>query len=402
MADEEQKDLRTMLAEAHDTETAAPATDGAASPAEKPVVESAEKPAEDQSGSRERRPDGRFAPKDGTDKEEADAAATEVAGANDATIPDKPAETPATTATEAPSHWSQADKDWVAKLPSEHRGEVIERFKQIEAGFTPKLQRLAQFEKEFGQAAEIFAPHMDAIRSRGQTPSDVVKIWAGVEEGLLASRAAAQAGRSDPRGAQIAARIIQNYGIDPGEVARYLQGAIDQGQAGATNGNGAAPPYVADPVLAQKVDGIEKFITQQQQIDQARRDQAAKSTIETFANEKNADGSPKHPFFSELESDITALAQFETSQGRPIDLPALYNRAVWLNDSTRERQLSSQRQADEKRAADERKAKAEAAKKAAVSVAGSPSPGQAPQGKAPSNRPLRDDLLAAETEVMGR
>ncbi len=400
MADEEQKDLRTMLAEAHDTETAAPATDGAAAPAEKPVVESAEKPAEDQSGARERRPDGRFAPKEAVEEVE-EKPETEVAGVKDATIPDKPADTPTTTAAEAPSHWSQADKEWVAKLPSEHRGEVIERFKQIEAGFTPKLQRLAQFEKEYSGAVEAFAPHIEAIRQRGQTPSDVIKIWANVEEGLLATRAAAQAGRSDPRGAQIAARLIQNYAIDPAEVARYLQGAIDQGQAGATNGNGAAPPYVADPVLAQKVDGIEKFITQQQQIDQARRDQAAKSTIETFANEKNADGSPKHPFFSELESDITALAQFETSQGRPLDLSTLYNRAVWLNDSTRERQLSSQRQADEKRAADERKAKAEAAKKAAVSVAGAPSPGQAAQGK-PTTRSLRDDLLAAETETMGR
>lgn len=392
MADGDVKDLRSMLAEA------ATAAD---TPADTPVVETPEPQetpeAEAKPAGRARDEHGRFVAKDGESEEDAQAAgaAEEAAAATEATA--EPEAVAPAAAPEAPAHWSQADKELVAKLPAEFRADVVNRFKAIEAGFTPKLQRLSQMEKDYGRANEIFAPHMDGIRARGQTPSDVIQIWAQVEEGLLMSRAAALQGRADPRGAQIAANIIRNYNIDPAEVAKYLVGGQPQQNSEAA-GTGVSNGYVVDPVLAQEVQTIKQTMSDWQRQQEESKLSAAQTYIERFVQEKNPDGSLKHPFYSELEPVITELAQFEQSQKRPIDLSALYDRAVWQNESTRERTLSAQRQAAEKRAAEDRKAKAEAARKASSSVTGAPSPGQTTQ-RTPSTRSLRDQLLEAAAEA---
>lgn len=407
MADEEAKDLRSMLAEAAaEVESVEPATILARE--EKPAAAIPEPKTETpppETGGRQRDANGRFLPKDGETQEEADTAgAVETKPASaEATEEGVQAKEPevAASGAEPPAHWSQADKEMVAKLPAEFRGEVVERIKRIEAGFTPKLQKLAQVEKEYGGAMEVFAPYMDQIRQRGQTPSDTIRVWAQLEQSLLSARMATQSGRTDPmalsasaNGAQIVARIIQSYLIDPGEVARHLSGEQQQNGTAQPQQNG----YVADPALMQEVQAIKQNLAAREQYERETKTQSAQQQIEAFASEKNPDGSLKNPYFSELESVITELATFERSQGRSIDLPTLYKRAVRLDDSTYQRELSSQRQADEKRVAEERRAKAEAAKKASSSVTGAPSPGQTSQ-RAPSTRSLRADLESAAEEA---
>lgn len=403
-------DLKSLLAETFDAAEAADAPSGVQpnaeiteKPLEKPSSEP--KPAETvPTETRERGPDGKFLPKEA--KETPPSTETPPSEAPKAAEgEEKPAEA-APTGAEPPAHWSAADKEMVAKLPEDLRPLVVDRIKRIEAGFTPKLQKLAQMEKEFGGAVEVFAPHMDAIRQRGQTPSDVVRVWAQMEEALIANRMAAQSGRSDraalvatDSGAQIVARIIQAYNVDPAAVAAHLTNSVQQPpqhQNGAGNQqNGAG--YAIDPVLAQKVDGIEQTLNAWRQQEATQRVSQAQNQIEQFANEKNADGSLKHPFFSDLEDDITNLWRLEQSQGRAPSLPALYERAVWANSSTRDQLLHSQRQAEQKRAADEAKAKAEAARKASSSISGAPMPGSMPQA-APTNRGLRDQIVTALEE----
>jgi hypothetical protein len=407
---DEKNDLRSILAEATEGMDAPEPTPGVQPSSEipaKPPEKSSSEPKTAETApaeTRERGPDGKFVPKEA--KETPPSTEMPVSEpAKAAEGEEKPAETP-TNAAEPPAHWSAADKEIIAKLPAELRGDVVDRWKRMEAGFTPKLQKLAQMEKEFGPAVEIFAPHMDSLRQRGQTPSDVVKIWAQVETGLIGARMAAQSGRSDPQalaatdgGAQIVARIIQAYNIDPGVVASHLQNAMQQqpqGGNGAANGQNGTR-YAADPALVQEIQGIKQQLGAWQQQETTQRIGQAQNQIEQFANEKNADGTLKHPFFSDLEDDITQMAAFERSQGKPIDLSALYERAVWATPSTRE-QLVSQRQAEAKRAAaDEARAKAEAARKASSSISGAPTPGSMPQA-APTNRGLRDQIVTALEE----
>ncbi len=434
MSDEkiEKTDLRSMIADAAD----------AVEPTEAPVREirqaeiparQTEAPPEQRAESNEGRargPDGKFLPKDGAETppstEMPEQKAAPAAQAADPPPADTPAEARGTL--EAPEHWSSADKkwfatlparkqksladryqefgspsevppswsaadkEWVQALPEDHRAAVIDRFKQLESGFTPRLQKLAQVEKEYGPAIEMFAPHMDAIRARGQTPSDVIRIWGTMEETLLRSKAS---GGTDPSGAHIVANIIRNYGVDPGAVAHFLQHG-----APPPNGNGAAAPAYApvDPQIMQKMQQIENVLLQREQQEVQTRVGSAQNDIDRFRDERTESGSLKHPFFSDLESDITELARLERSQGRPVDLPTLYERAAWANVSTRDH-LLSQRQAErQSAAAGETKAKAEAARKASSSISGAPTPGQMPQGQ-PTNRKLRDTIAAALEEA---
>lgn len=398
MADEEAKDLRSMLAEAAIEVENAGASETLAEPkaTSAPAVAEEIQSEQQSSDGRPRDASGRFLPKEG---EEGSAAAPEIAPSTE-TAPKAASEpaSPGAVATEPPAHWSQADKEWVSGLPAEHRASVVERFKAIEAGFTPKLQKLSQFEKEYGGASELLSPYRDIWAQQGRTASDAIKIWASLEQTLLNSRQSALQGRPDPIGAQVVAGIISNYRIDPGEVARFLQG--QQQTLAPANGEAAGHQngYAADPALVNQVQQITNYIRQDADQRRLQAETAAQAQIDSFVAEKNPDGTLKRPFYSELEPAITELARFERSQGRTPSLGDLYEKAVWANQSTRDRQLSSQRQADEKRAAEDRKAKADAARKASSSVSGAPSPGSTSQ-RTPSARSLRADLEAAAEEA---
>lgn len=398
---EKTDDLKSLLAETFDAVERQQQPDS--TPEVKPEATPEAAPVEEPKSAETARPrdaTGKFLPKDAAPKEETPPAPEPVS-----TSEAKPAEETTASATSAaagdlPTHWSAADKELFGKLPQEMRSDVVERFKRMEAGFTPKLQKLAQIEKDYGEAVDLLNPHLETLRQNGGVAT-WIKNMGQIEQTLISARIAAQSQRTDPQalaatdnGARLVAGLIQGFNIDPANVARFLSNAVAQQQqqlAPQPNGNG----YAVDPVLAQEVSSIKQQLEGWQQRDMQTRQAQAQSQIERFAGETNPDGSLKHPFFSELESDITQLAGIERSQGRDIDLPALYERAVWANTSTRDQLLASQRQADAKRAADEAKAKAEAAKKASSSVTGSPQPGQM-QEAASTARNLRASILAAE------
>src|SRR6185312_9679582 len=174
---EQPEDLRDTISRAFDEQAGKDAPEAAETP--KAVEATTDAPADKAaSDERPRGPDGKFIAK-ADDAAEGDDA-TEAVEEPVEEAAEEPAETKPAPA-EVPQHWSQADKDMVGSLPAEHRGKVVERIKAIEAGFTPKLQRAALLEKEWAPAAEIFAPYVHALRSQGQTPSDVVKAWAAIE-----------------------------------------------------------------------------------------------------------------------------------------------------------------------------------------------------------------------------
>jgi hypothetical protein len=386
----EPSELRNLLAE---TVTA---SETAAEPVQSGKPEAAtdtpEKP-ETPSGERPRGPDGKFLPKDAEQPEE-----TEEEPSETETEPEEgeaDLEAPAITEpkVDVPAHWSQADKDLVAKLPAEHRQAVVDRYKAIEAGFTPKLMRAAELEKQFGAAEEVFKPYAEVLRQRNQTASDVVKAWASVERGFQEGLQDAQMGRPNDKGATLVARMIQQYRVDPVAVATILQGQVWQ-----TN-EAAAPPAPAIPQeLLQKINSLEEWKTNTERATQTERLSTAERQIGTFAQEKDAAGNLAHPYFSELEQDMMALARLDQAQGKTIDLADLYDRAAYANRETRAKLLAaSEAQAKQKAAAD-RKAKAAQAQRASSSVTGSPGSGQSPNDIRGRAKSLREELEANTAE----
>jgi hypothetical protein len=388
-------DLHSLLTEAALKSDADAAAAEKSAEREKPEAATStpetEKPA---SGDRPRGSDGKFLPKEAADSAETEA--DEPAPESEEAV--EPEETPTEAPkVEVPQHWSQPDKDWVASLPPEHRSKAVERFKAIEAGFTPKLMRAAEIEKRYAGIDEIFAPHADELKRRGLASSDIVRDWYTAQRLLSEGAADAQAGRPNEKGAQVIARLFRTYRVDPGVVAALLQGQIAPAQqptASADHVGGQLPPEAAARIAA-----LEERENARAAAQQAERQAAVQSRIDAFAAEKDAAGNLLHPHFVELESTIAGLARLEIDQGRMPDLADLYDQAVYANRETRQKLLSAQADEQKRKALADRKAKAVAAQKAASSITGSPGTGQSPSEQRGRARSLREELDAAAADI---
>jgi hypothetical protein len=95
--------------------------------------------------------------------------------------------------------------------------------------------------------------------------------------------------------------------------------------------------------------------------------------VEAFASRLDDAGKPLHPYFDEVADDIVGLIQ----AGQAADLQSAYEKAIWLNPVTRDKEvarLNSAAAEKAKRAAEEAK-RAEAANvktSAKAATAGSP------------------------------
>jgi hypothetical protein len=270
----------------------------------------------------------------------------------------------------------------------------------MEGGFTQRLQRGSQLERDYGEIDQVvFTPaQRQIIEGQGRTPKDIIKIWHQVELGL----------GSKPHQAEIAARIIHNYGIDTGQVAGYvnqLRGypADPTGRAAPPTqpggqppiGNGQDPASGIHPVLASRLDALEADRAARVNADNQARLDAANQEIERFANAVDGEGNLLHPFFAELETEMMQLAYADRVARRQPVVTDLYERALWANPRTRDKQLVSQRDAETRQAADDRRAKAEAARRAGSSITGAPRSGQLPNSGESADRSIRDSIVAA-------
>jgi hypothetical protein len=348
-------------------------------------------PAERVSDDRPRGPDGKFVPKDGTQEGKNDDLTAETG--REPGVAEEPAP-PAETTAEVPAHWSQSDKELIAALPKEHQGKVVERYKAIEAGFTPKLQELAEIRRNYDGAMQLFQPHMQALRQAGRTPSDIIAGYVQIERDLVQGRQFVQQGGVNDLGAQHVARIISTYNIDPGRVAALLRGEQPEGNMGAA----AQPPAAIPQQFLQAFNSLEQRLNQREAADQAAKEAAVNSQMDVFINEKDETGQLKHPYFSELERDMTLLAQTMLSQGMQPTIADLYQRAVYANPETRSKLLAANQAQEQRKAAAERKAQAVAATRAASSVNGSPGTGGSPAERRGA-RSLREQIAEAAAEL---
>ena len=150
---------------------------------------------------------------------------------------------------------------------------------------------------------------------------------------------------------QVLRNLIQSYGISP-------------------DGRNEPPP---DPRLA----ALENQIYQMQAGNQAAmmaqqqaRVAATSQTLHDFATQKDDAGNLAHPYFGELEQDMTRLAAADVQAGLQPELNDLYERAMWSNARVREKVLAAQ---DGQKAEERRKA-ARKARRAGSSISGGGAP----------------------------
>ena len=169
-----------------------------------------------------------------------------------------------------------------------------------------------------------------------------------------------------------AARIRLRTGTNEQKINILLGLARDYGVNMAQNGNGEPPSAEEDPFeIQQKIQAAVGPIAQQMQQMNGNMQQqgysqqqasltAAQQNIEQFRNSKGSDGKAEHPYYSEVEQDMLAMAQAKQAVGQPLDIAQLYEQAIWSNASVRAKMQAAERHTS-KQAEQQRQARAKVA-----------------------------------------
>ncbi len=350
-------DLRSQLESAFQSAREAPDTP-------EPEAPAPDKPAEAQpTDARPRDERGRFA--SAPDKPAAESVPTEA-------TPEAPkpnsTETKPNSATEAapvaaavpapPNGWAAEAKAKWHELPPEIQAAVAKREQDI-AKFAGKTDE----ERSFGRDMQrVITPYLPVIRASGATPAEAVSA-------LLNTAYILRAG-SPQQKQQALLSVAREYGVD-------------LGQPQPTGASGEANPEVAAlkaeiASLRQQLTPLAQQYTYSQQQTQAdiQRDLAA------FAAD------PANSHFHEVKAHMAALLR----SGLAADLKDAYDQACYARPDIRTTLQAQARAAEEQKRRSEEQARAAAAKAKGISITGGP--GAAASKSAPSDRSLRDELVA--------
>lgn len=245
------------------------------------------------------------------------------------------ANAPAGAELEMPKSWKKEwANDWKA-TPRAAQEKFLEREKQMEAGAKSYAS-----DAEFGRTLRTIASrHADVLKTQGINESQAF-------EYLLNAHRQLSTGTPESRQAYLG-KVAETYGL------KLVPSA-------AADPNAPAPVELPPEVKAalQRLDKIEGRLTQDDtQRYEAHRAQIG-SDVSAFADAKDDKGQPKHPYFDECADHICMLLKGDPS----ITLEGAYDKAVWANPVTRQKELARV-QADAETASRKRAQEAAAAAK---------------------------------------
>jgi hypothetical protein len=110
--------------------------------------------------------------------------------------------------------------------------------------------------------------------------------------------------------------------------------------------------------LLEKVSRIESQLIERENAAFAEARSRISRQVEDFANEKDAEGNAKHPYFDDVADDIVAFID------KGMELKDAYERAVYANPATREKEFARLQKQREEQLRAKSKEEAERARKA--------------------------------------
>lgn len=261
----------------------------------------------------------------------------------------------------APSAWAKEMHEHYAKLDPAVQDYIDEREKSMFTG-------IAQYKEynEFGkQMSQAIAPYRDLIQREGIDAPRAVQALMNAHKMLRESPAEQKQ--------QYFMQLAKDYGIDLGQ--QEVQEQID-------------PTIKA---LMDKVSYLEGNINQRQKVERETAYKAVVSEVETFAADK------AHPYFDEVSDDIVILLK------TGLDLKDAYEKAVWANPVTRQKEISRLQTEQEKSIREKAIAEATAAKKAASTTIRNRDTARTPtETRRATMRNLDDALRETQREINSR
>lgn len=263
-----------------------------------------------------------------------------------------------------PSSWKKDyEADW-AKLDPRLAEYILQREGEYAKG-------VSTYKQEWESAKpllEALNPFKESIQSLGLQPAQFVSNLANAHQTL--SR-----GTPEQR-LSMFMKLAQDYQVP-------VQSMFVQGQDGKVYFNPQVQAYQAQQGPAQP-----QGLTPEQVRKLVREEQAAtfgQQQIEQFAQAKDSQGNPAHPYFEKVKAKMALLLDAGEAQ----DLQDAYRKAIRMDDELWQSEQESQRKADEA-ARQEAQRKAVAAAKANVVSPKSATP--AAQGGNKGNKGLRAQL----------
>ena len=229
---------------------------------------------------------------------------------------DEPTEQEVIDALSAPEHWSEEYQSAFNKVDRDTQEAWLEQHKHFQRGFDSMSQ-------EYKQYRDQYSPYEGALRTIRESEPYWQAQGMGVEQGI---GQLVQWGRYLAQSpADALPQIAKLYGVE-------LDSLV------------AEQPFLTaeDRQRDQAMSAQEQRLNQMQQQLQQQEENKALSTIDSFRNEIEADGSPKHPYFDQVAQQITQI--YESGWQGPLE--QAYESAVWNDPTIRSELIAAQSAAD--------------------------------------------------------
>jgi len=329
---------------------------------------------------------GRFAPADQVAKpgEQSTDPAPQVDDASSDAKPVDPA--PPGSSNQPPQHWPEEARKLFAEATPKIQQFMLERHTAMERDYQAKTQAAATAVQFTQSLAPIFQhPAIaGALQQSGLSPHDAIGQWASFQLRAV-----------DPN-PQVRMALWQELGQRMG-LNPAAQGQMSQPGSAALSEDDLKDPairYFADHIgkTFQDVQALrgELYQMRQQEAEKANAEvlKVTRWSIDSFADEKDAQGQPKHPHFDAVLPYMIDLYRANPER----DLQEAYEQAIWAVPSTREKLLAEKTRSVEQRQGNERARQA-----VRSNVRGITSPVSKPADGKPTG--LRATLEAAAEEV---
>lgn len=205
---------------------------------------------------------------------------------------------------DAPKSYKKEYQDAFKDLPQNWRKHLITREKEIERGFS-----------DFGNKINGYKYIDDAFNSRQERLKEM--------------------GLNSPK-------EYNNYLYQIDDALSNDAEATIKLLADSYGVNFGATQESADSQIKQQLFQMQQSLNEQRQYIEQQKAYTAQNAIREFVEAKADDGQLKHPYFEDVRSDMQALLK----GGMAKDLAEAYNKAIYLNESVREKLMASQAKAE--------------------------------------------------------
>jgi hypothetical protein len=345
--------------------------------------------AQEPSGQDGRRRDslGRFAPAD--QEQPGEQSATDPAPKVEQEAPSqaKPVD-PAHGSNQPPQHWSEQDRNTFSKLDPAGQEFLLRRHTEMERDYTAKAQAAATAVQFTQSLAPVFQHPAIAgsLQQAGLSPYDAIGQWASFHLRAV-----------DPNPQVRAAlwqELGQRMGLNPAAAGQMSQ----PGQPVALSEDDLKDPairYFADHIgkTFQDVQALRGELNTMRQAEAEKANaevlKVTRWQIDQFADEKDAQGQPKHPHFDAVLEHMIELYRANPER----DLQQAYDMAIWAVPSIRASLIAAERNSVQQQQGNERARQA-----VRSNVRGITSPVAKPAGDGKA-KGLRGALEASADEV---